>query len=53
MIEDAKHLNEMVQSYTAKGIESTFDLIEGEGHVSVIHPMISRMFRLLFGKNNG
>lgn len=53
MIEDARHMHELLHSYAEKGFHSSYDLIEGEGHVSVIHPMISRMFRVIFGKSNG
>jgi predicted alpha/beta superfamily hydrolase len=48
MIEDALLLYQRLQPYSGQGLALSYMLIEGEDHLSVIHPMISRIFRRIF-----
>ncbi|WP_091188610.1 hypothetical protein [Paenibacillus catalpae] len=47
MVADSKQLNELVEPYQADGLRHRYRLFEGEGHVSVVHPMISDMLRFI------
>ncbi|THF81636.1 alpha/beta hydrolase [Cohnella fermenti] len=48
MIEDAVQLCRRLKPYENRGLEIACMLIEGEDHLSVIHPMISKVFRQIF-----
>ncbi|WP_289142036.1 alpha/beta hydrolase [uncultured Brevibacillus sp.] len=47
MVENAQQLYTLLQSYDGHGLRLAFELFEGEGHVSVVHPLISRLFRFI------
>ncbi|WP_138754490.1 alpha/beta hydrolase [Paenibacillus sinopodophylli] len=48
MIENATLLYQRLQPYENRGLNLSYMLIEGEEHLSVIHPMISKIFKLIF-----
>ena len=48
MIEHARDLVERLKAGEDKGLKVSFASYEGEGHVSVIQPLISRMYRDVF-----
>ncbi len=50
MISDARGMHEILQSYSDGGLSVSYREFEREGHVSVIPPLISCMFRWLAGK---
>jgi len=47
MVENAQQLYTMLQPYDGHGLRLVFELFEGEGHVSVVHPLISRLLRFI------
>ncbi|MFM1654869.1 alpha/beta hydrolase [Brevibacillus sp. B_LB10_24] len=50
MVEDAKRVYELLHAYQTNGLRLAFHEFEGEGHVSVIPPLISRALHFLFGR---
>ncbi|MNG41013.1 hypothetical protein D3C84_1299200 [compost metagenome] len=50
MLEDARIFAEQLKPLQSEVAAFKLDYVcfEGEGHVSVIHPLISRMYRSLF-----
>lgn len=48
MTEDARQVYERLAPLASGGMRVVHELIAGEGHVSVIHPLISRMLRFVF-----
>ena len=47
MIEDAERLHELMLPYDGAGLRLRFRKFEDEGHVSVLHPLISEMLRFI------
>ncbi len=50
MVEDAERLYRMLAPYQELGLRVEHRSFEGEGHVSVIHPLISPMLRFILQK---
>jgi predicted alpha/beta superfamily hydrolase len=50
MVADSERLHELLKPYEAEGLRLQYRAFEGEGHVSVIHPMISDMLRFFLRK---
>lgn len=48
MLDDARSLYTQLRSFDGYGLSVSYECLQGEGHVSVIHPLISRMYRILF-----
>jgi Predicted hydrolase of the alpha/beta superfamily len=53
MVADSVRLYEMLQPFQAEGLRLKYRAFEGEGHVSVVHPMISDMLRFLLRGEEG
>lgn len=52
MVEDAQRVHEMLSAYQDQGLRLVFEEFDGEGHISVVHPLISRMFRFILQRNS-
>ncbi|ASS73682.1 esterase [Tumebacillus algifaecis] len=52
MVEDTKRLYRLLSPYQNRGLCVELQICQGEGHVSVIPPLISHMFRFLSPKQS-
>ncbi|PWV97347.1 hypothetical protein DFQ01_12278 [Paenibacillus cellulosilyticus] len=50
MLDDARSLYTQLRPFDGYGLRASYACWEDEGHVSVIYPLISRMYRMLFSK---
>lgn len=50
MLDDARNMYTQLRSFDGYGLNVSYQSWEGEGHISVIPPLISRMYRMLFPK---
>jgi len=50
MVADARGMHEILQSYSDGGLNACYREFEREGHISVIPPLISCMYRWMAGK---
>jgi len=50
LLDDARRFDDQLESLGAESFERSYVCFEGEGHMSVIHPLISRMFRFMFSE---
>lgn len=47
MVEDAKHLVCLMKPYESEMLRVKYREFEGEGHISVLHPLISEILRII------